>query len=67
MTRRLTLLWERWADRPYDKQRVGHLEDEVQRVAEERGTSGSQLRIAVTQLVIGGASPADAIETVLGR
>lgn len=65
-TRRLTVLWQRWADRPYDSARVNILEDEVQRVAGELGTSGSQLRIAVTERVMAGASVEEAIEAVVG-
>lgn len=60
--RRLTVVWRRWADRPYDSARVNLLEDEVQRVAAELGRPGSQLRIAVTLRVIAGEELEDAIE-----
>lgn len=63
---RLTALWLRWNERPSDRQRANHLEDEVQRAAGELGTSGTQLRIAVVERVMAGEHLEDAIEAVAG-
>lgn len=63
---RLTALWERWNERPSDRTRANHLEDEVQRVAGLLGCTGTQLRQAVVDRVMAGEQLHEAIEVVVG-